>query len=162
MPLSQYYGLPQNITRPGGDVYEMTITPKSNVTPPFFFVSDEYSAGQVEYAINTNCSLLATASDPIPFNSTGNIQPGNVVQLYRGDSAAILLRGYNTAGPPLLQSIDTVTWTCLNLTIGESIPLVDSVNAPPLWAIAFIAIPLAIGFVILHRCQLLTVPCTLG
>jgi len=114
-------------------VVEMTITTKTNDSVLFFFISDSDSAMEVQGAIQGNCSDV-TVGDPIPFNSTNNLQLDTVVQYYRGDSAAILLRGYDstressgspnfTSFPP---SVNMSTWGCLNYTIGESIPLMGS------------------------------------
>ena len=72
-------------------------TPKdlSNLTyPPFYFVSDEYSGNQTVAQISMCAYVFTmkyTIDGSIPFNSTGNIQLGSVVQYYRGDSAAITL-----------------------------------------------------------------------
>lgn len=141
----------------------MKITPNANNTPSFFFISDTYSAGEVKGAITLNCTDV-TASDPIPFNSTGDIQPGSVVQFYRGDSAAILLQGYDDAkespgypssipNPPFPSSVNMTTWGCLNSTIGASIPLLNGPPGVPFWAILIsVVLPLfLIGF-ILYKC----------
>lgn len=124
----------------------MIITVGTNSTPPFFFVSDTYTAGEVKRTIIANCANV-TVGDPTPLNSTGNLYAGGVVQLYRGDSAAILLQGYDNTkeltgnstpvpNPPLPPSINMSIWTCLNGTIGESIPLTSGTSSFPQWGIA--------------------------
>lgn len=129
---------------------EMAITLAANSTTSFFFVSDMYSAGEVRAAINTTC-IDVTVSDPISFNSTGNLQPGSVVQYYRGDTAAILLQGYEDAkevpgspnlvpNPPFPPNVNMAKWECLNSTIGESIPLMNGASGFPRWGIALIFI----------------------
>jgi hypothetical protein len=166
-PLPQYYySLPQNITRPGGEVVEMTITSRANGTLPFSFVSDAFTAGEVNGTIITNC-IDAIVSDPIPFNSTGNIQPRSVVQYYRGGTAAILLQGYDNSkespsssnpvpNPPFPPSINITSWECLNSTIGESLPLMNGGSGFPHWAIALCAIlP-----ILLILCCFITLFCT--
>jgi hypothetical protein len=129
----------------------MTIT-QTDDTPPFFFVSDNYTVGQVRNALDENCFGL-TISDPIQFNSTGNIQYGSVVQYYRGDSAAILLRGYEDAmespnNSPFQLTINVTTWACLNGTIGASIPLMNrsSGHRFPLWGVFLITLGLVALF----------------
>lgn len=134
---------------------ELKILPKVNGTSPFFFVSDSFSAGEVKRTILQNCSDV-TIDGPIPFNSTGDLQFNSVVQLYRGDSAAILLHDYNNTvevpgnqslvpNPPFPASINMSTWACLNYTIGESIPLMNAAIVPSpsiatLWCFLFFSL----------------------
>ena len=145
---------PSNVTDspPGGT----TTTPPR----PFFFVSDDYTAGQIIFPIRTLCPNDFVISDRIPFNSTGNIQKRSVVQSYRGYTAVIVFQGYedlkelpdNSPFPP---GINVKTWTCLNNTIGDSIPLMSN---PPqhhshfsdvaILAIVFFLISLAVVFCI--------------
>ena len=131
-----YYGLPKNASRPGGEVVELTITPNANHSAQFHFISDHQSATEVQSAIQRNCSDV-TVGVPIPFNSTNDLRPDTVVQFYRGDSAAILLQGYDNTreipgrpdlvpNPQFPPSVNMSTWTCLNRTVGESIPLMNA------------------------------------
>jgi hypothetical protein len=124
----------------------MTIAPRAGNSDPFFFVSDMYSVGEVKASINASC-IDMIVSDPIPFNSTGNINPGSVVQYYRGDSAAIVLRGYEDAkempgnlsmvpNPPFPPNINMSGWACLNSTVGGSIPLMHGGSGLPPYKIA--------------------------
>ena len=158
-PPKYYESLPQNITRPGGELVEMMITPlnvtvdnsldlntttrKTTIVPyrPFFFVSDNYTTSQVKSVIKWNCTAFS-ASDPISFNSTGNIQPGSVLQLYRGDTAAMILQGYDNANeqrdnpnlapnPPFPSNVSVDAWLCMNATIGRSIPLMHGPRFRP-------------------------------
>ena len=116
-------------------------TPDDNIitpTTPFFVVADSYTVGQIREIMNGSAPCTSmNISDPIPFNSTGNLQLGSVVQYYRGDSAAVLLRGYENAkespsspnlvpNPPFPQDASLAGWNCINKTIGESIPLMYS------------------------------------
>lgn len=138
-------------------------------TPLFSFVSDNYTAGQIHNAIMTGCAAyddfdLAIA-DPISLNSTGNIQPGNVLQFYRGDSAAVLLQGYDNAmelpgspnlvpNPPLPPDTIPIAWECLNRTIGASIPLMHARGAMdiPEWGVAICVLaPICWIFVLWER-----------
>ena len=135
----------------------MMIASSANSTAlPFFFISDMYSAGEVKTSITTNCTGVVV-SDPIPFNSTGNIQLGSVVQYYRGETAAIVLRGYENAkempgspglapNPPFPPSINVTEWACLNATIGGSIPLMNGSSHLAPWKIV-LAVVLPVLFV---------------
>ena len=151
-----------DITRPGGELVEMMVTPQ-NITfdpntgehlnalaRPFFFVSDSYTVNQVSNALAESC-LISNISDPIPFNLTGNMQPGNLLQYYRGDSAAILLEGYDNSkepsdspnlvpNPPFPLNVSVDAWSCLNQTIGASVPLMNTASGFPQWAIALIVV----------------------
>ena len=159
--------LPQNITRPGGELVEMMITPlililenptdiyhpnvnKTIVSArPFFFVSDNYTTNQVKEMLSKNCTSFNVA-DPILLNSTGNIQPGSVAQLYRGDTAALLIQGYDNTNeqrdnqtlvpnPPFPSNVSVGAWVCMNRTIGASIPLMHG-GSPRRWVIPVIAV----------------------
>lgn len=102
---------------------ELTITANANDSVPFFFISDNDSAIEIQGAIQGSCSDVAV-SDPIPFNSTNNLQLDTVVQYYRGDSTRESSGSPNFT--PFLSSVNTSTRECLNYTIGESIPLMSS------------------------------------
>lgn len=117
----------------------MAITFKANDALPFWLVSDGYSASEVKGAINSNCSDVAVG-EPVPLNSKWDVQATSLVQLYRGDSAAVFLLGYNNTkespgspyvvpNPPFPPSVNMTTWVCLNLTIGESIPLLNAASS---------------------------------
>ena len=115
---------------------------------PFYFVSDNYTAGQVRIALDENCAEVAT-SDPIRFNSTGNIRLEEVVQFYRGDTAAMLFPDTMPSIPP---GGDRVLWSCLNETIGASIPLMNRSylngwGRLPGWLVWFICLGALIIFV---------------
>jgi hypothetical protein len=132
----------------------MMITPvdmnniETPATPAFFFVSDIYTANEMYDTILTQCwesNLLFGAI--IPLNSTGNIQPESVLQFYRGDSAAVLLQGYDNAkelpgspnlvpNPPFPPNVNADAWGCLNRTIGASIPLMHGGGDMPPWGLA--------------------------
>lgn len=133
----------------------MAIIPNVNNMVQFRFVSDRHSATEVQTAIRTNCSDV-TVKDPIPFNSTNGLRLDTVVQFYRGDSAAMLLQGYDSTGelpgspglvpnPPFPSSVNTNTWACLNYTIGESIPLMNAAS-PLSGSTAFLCIFLLLHF----------------
>lgn len=119
--------LPQNNTRPGGEVVEVTISLNAN-----------NSVIQVQGIIWENCSDL-TVSDLILFDSTNNLRLSTVIQFFRGDCVATLLWGNDSAkeisespnsipipNPP--PSINTSTWGCLGYTTGESVPFMNPVS----------------------------------
>lgn len=123
--------------------------------PPFYFVADSFTAGQINITVYAQCPNL-TISDPIPFNSTGDIEPGSVVQLYRGATAAVLLQGYDDANeqlnnpnlvpnPPFSSDASMAVWSCLNTTIGASIPLREGARLKA-W---YIVVPVVLGISLL-------------
>ena len=121
-----------------------------------YLVADLYSGNETQKAINHCGGLNITISGPILFNSTGNIEPGSVVQYYRGDSAAITLQGYdNTKGlsdnktlvpnPPFPDNTWKEAWDCINKTTGETIPLME--GGPPLSPGGIVGIVVSLVFV---------------
>ena len=103
-------------------------------TAPFFFVSDNYTASQIYHILDADYGYVMKISNLIPFNSTGNIQPESIVQFYRGDTAAIVLQGYDNTrelsdnpnlmqNPPFPPDAMADLWVTINTTIGASIPL---------------------------------------
>ena len=136
----------------------MKITVNNVDGPSFFFVSDNYTAFEIKGMIPKAClGFPDTISDPIPFNSTGNIQLGSVVQYYRGDSAAMVLQGYDDAmelpgwqdlmhNPPFPPHVSSPIWDCFNTSIGDAIPLVRGEIIPG-WEIA-----LSVVFSLLFLC----------
>lgn len=151
----QYYqDLPQNFTRPGGELVQMVLTPP-NSTAQFLLVSDNYTVDQTKTVLSKNCTGL-NASDPTPFNSTGNILSENIFQFYRGDSAAVIIPGYDNTkelsdspnlvpNPPLPSNFSSSDWVCLNETIGASIPLMHGGSSH---LARNIAVPIAVVFAV--------------
>jgi hypothetical protein len=145
-PLPKYYqDLPSNFIRPGGELVQIMISPMNitfnkpvNHTPvpdtvapsrPYFFVSDSYTVSQMDLTIHANCSVYRlNISEPIPFNSTGDIQLGSVFQYYCVDSAAMMIQGYDNTKEVPSDTLMTA-WGCFNDTIGISIPLMDTDNS---------------------------------
>ena len=121
--------------------------PNGTAIAPFYFVSDHYTALEMKYTLNQACWPFGLDMvDPIPFNSTGNIRPGSVVQYYRGDSAAIVLEGYDNAmelpgrpdfvhDPSFPPNVNLDAMGCFNATIQDSIPLMHGWVFPG-WGIA--------------------------
>ena len=142
--LPQYYEslpekyTPQNTSRPGGALLEMALTPSNATVPPskFIFVADNKTVFQINNTVSENCTTHWTTSTPIAFNSTGNLLPESVLQYYRGESAVVLLQGYDNTkeqpnspnlvpNPPMSSNVSAEAWECLNVTIGESIPIMQ-------------------------------------
>ena len=108
---------------------EIMVTRTKKPTISFVFVSDDWTVDQVKKWLEKKCDDLKI-DKPTAFNSTGDVRLGSVLQYYRGDTAAILLPGYEdaknlTGDPPFPQSMNADTWRCVNKTIGDSIPLMD-------------------------------------
>ena len=70
---------------------------------------------------------------------------GSVVQYYRGESAAMLLEGYDNTkelpnephlvqNPPFSSNVSLDAWKCFDETIGDSIPLMQGEELPK-WVI---------------------------
>ena len=147
--IKYYQSLPREIPRPGGELVEMKITllNDGSEAPPFFFISDLYTALEIRKAINKGCYFRNIhISPPILFNSTGNIKLGNVVQYYRGDSAAIVLQGYDNSeelpgrpdliySPPFPPNVSYNDWQCINTSIGDAIPTIHGETHFPVFGI---------------------------
>lgn len=116
----------------------MEITVPS-ITTPFFLVSDKLSADEVGGALKKQCpKTRLKIKKPIKFNSTGNIQLGSVVQYYRGDTVAMILQGFEDAkqlpgNPQFPPNMDMTTWECLNVTVGQSVPLTARHHPSKFW-----------------------------
>ncbi|KZV67565.1 hypothetical protein PENSPDRAFT_48543 [Peniophora sp. CONT] len=135
------YGLPSDTSRPGGALMQATL--HSNSTGSVFhFIADNSTTQAVLPILRANCGLNIDASSVVPFAYTGtnasDPSPVDAVQYFRASSAVLTLEGYNNTAAisstpnlsaflPLPTDTDT-TLSCLNTTIGASIPLVD---APP-------------------------------
>ena len=109
-------------------------------TSTFRIIADNTTVVALINQLGTNCSnvLVSHDSTPTPYsNSSGTSgppRPEEVIQYYRASSAALTLDGYNdtsvfagngTPSVPLPSNVDVALLNCLNLTIGESIPLMD-------------------------------------
>ena len=135
---------PQDTHRPGGALLEMALTPSNATVPPskFIFVAENQTVFQINNTVSENCTTHWTTSTPIAFNSTGNLLPESVIQYYRGESAVVLLQGYDNTkvqpnspnlvpNPPMSSNVSAEAWECLNVTIGESIPLMQTSSGLP-------------------------------
>ncbi|KZP09691.1 hypothetical protein FIBSPDRAFT_759584, partial [Athelia psychrophila] len=127
------YGDTSNTTRPGGPMAMATFILNSDNTT-FWVIADNSTVAALITTIDTNCTLyLSSASSPSPVplsavSSTSVPQPEQAVQYYRASSVVLSLAGYNnSAGPntPLPSTTNAVLLSCMNYTIGESVPLVN-------------------------------------
>ena len=154
----QYQSLPPNITRPGGELVEFTLFSfnkqsteggpfPNGIYEAFFFVSDNYTASEIK---NTTyaCDYVWNVTQPIAFNSTGNIHMKDMVQRYRGDSAAIFFRRFDNTDP-ISSAVQSPAWPCLNSTIGASIPLIATSHPPKRSVIVGGAVGGTLGFICL-------------
>ncbi|KAK6974988.1 hypothetical protein R3P38DRAFT_3335295 [Favolaschia claudopus] len=114
------YGQPSSTSRPGGVMTEAVF--QSSGTGTIF-----------------RLVAHSGATAPSPFNGN-TVHAEQVVQYYRASSVALTLDTYNdtaiflpensTSQTPLPAGVDQNLLTCLNLTIGQAVPLVDVVSNP--------------------------------
>ncbi|KAA1475007.1 hypothetical protein DENSPDRAFT_841707 [Dentipellis sp. KUC8613] len=143
---SHEYGEPNNSTRPGGPMTQARF--QSNTTGSAFHVlADNSTLTSLIASINSNCSSFDLATNGSSSTSAGSYdgsnpsdpQPEQAVQYYRASSVVLTLDGYNNtnalngsdtsvnATPVALPSnVDHTLLSCLNDTIGQGVPLVDS------------------------------------
>jgi hypothetical protein len=148
--IRQQYGRPDNSSRPGGPMTQITFvsaSPSSSSNSTFFVLADNTTTASLLTSIWDNCtSVFSTSlstpnnSVPLPYNDTvpGSPQPEQAVQYYRASSVVLTLNGYNdtaaladnVTGPvgdvPLPGNTDQNLLNCLNYTIGAAVPLIDS------------------------------------
>ncbi|KAF4614854.1 hypothetical protein D9613_002974 [Agrocybe pediades] len=134
------YGRPDNTSRPGGVM--MTAAFISNTqNNTFRLVADNETVTSLIQDIQADCSSNLKDPDSITatnyFDNSTVPQPEQTVQYYRASSVALTLDGYNNTGAlqddntpdtPLPSNLDNDLLTCLNTTIGEAVPLVDSAS----------------------------------
>ncbi|VDB88223.1 unnamed protein product [Peniophora sp. CBMAI 1063] len=134
------YGLPTDTSRPGGALVQATL--HSNTTGDVFhFIADNSTAQAVLPILRANCGVDANASSSSPFAYTGanaaDPSPVDAIQYFRASSAVLILEGYNNtatllntpdvaAFPSIPTDTDAALLSCLNTTIGASMPLVDA------------------------------------
>ncbi|TFK39216.1 hypothetical protein BDQ12DRAFT_650289 [Crucibulum laeve] len=133
------YGRPDNSSRPGG-VMMTAAFPSSSGNTTFRVVSDNTTVTSLIQDIAANCSTVVKDSSsitPSAYNdsSPDPPKPEQSVQYYRASSVSLTLDGYNNTGAlgddntpdtPLPSNIDRNLLDCLNSTIGDAVPLIDS------------------------------------
>ncbi|TBU47132.1 hypothetical protein BD309DRAFT_952645 [Dichomitus squalens] len=141
---SREYGDPQSTNRTGGPEMQAAFSsPSSNST--FRIVSDNSTVTSLIASIAANCTGLFSSNSstsPVPYgSSTSDPRPEGAIQYYRASSVALTLDGYNNTAAlgtnvnatqaPLPANVDTKLLACLNGTIGEAVPLINSAHALP-------------------------------
>lgn len=140
---SSEYGDSFNTSRLGGPMAQANFI--SNSTGSTFHVlSDNSTIDSLIDSISTNCSSNLSSSSsksPSPYNSSasGGPQPEQAIQYYRSSSIVLTLDGYNnsatfnsnpnTTDSPLPSGVDTTLLNCLNYTVGQAAPLIDSASS---------------------------------
>ncbi|KAJ2934958.1 hypothetical protein H1R20_g2186, partial [Candolleomyces eurysporus] len=133
------YGRADNSTRPGGAQVTAAFTSNSQGTV-FRVLADNTTVVSLIQSIEGNCSssLQSTGISPSPYLGADQSLPlpEQVIQYYRASSVALSLDGYNNsavftedenaADTPIPTNIDTTLLNCMNSTIGNEVPLVDS------------------------------------
>ncbi|CAE6338500.1 unnamed protein product [Rhizoctonia solani] len=152
------YGPAGNISRPGGGMQQALVrsaswpnstdptAPISNATAPYYIVGDADSVLAVMNELVKDCAVVRESG--VAVNETNpSISFEQAVQFYRASSFALVLTSYNntadsipingtaasnsTAVPdtPLPPGTDMNFLSCLNTTIGASIPIMDAENS---------------------------------
>lgn len=135
--------------------------PQNASTAPFHLIGDTESILEVlSVLVSSNCSVVNTTSSLISPYTASNIsqpQPEQIAQYYRASTFALSLDGYNNTANllsrapasndsavqplsddmPLPNGTDKVFLSCVNETIGESVPLMNRAVgvAPWTWAL---------------------------
>ncbi|KAF9469640.1 hypothetical protein BDZ94DRAFT_1278829 [Collybia nuda] len=138
---SSEYGLPGSNYRPGGAL--MSTAFKSGSTGTIYrVIADNETTTVLCQEIDNRCHSLIVDSNVVPVSNTSDssqAQPEQALQYYRASSVVLTLDNYNnsaTFGPEgtpdtqLPTGIDTALLECLNSTIGEAVPLVESDHKP--------------------------------
>ncbi|KAF9461735.1 hypothetical protein BDZ94DRAFT_800336 [Collybia nuda] len=131
------FGLPGRLDRPGGSLTSAAF--KSNSTGTTYRLgADNETVQALSGEVTSKCSNLISDFNIAPIGNTSDsswAQPEQAVQYYRGSSIVLTLDGYNnsavfgsedTPDTGLPDGIDTELLNCLNHTIGDAAPLVNS------------------------------------
>lgn len=141
------YGPENNSSRPGGAestaVIQSNSTTLSNSTNTYQILGDSDSVRAVLDALVFNCSVVNSTISSYNANATGSPQPEQAIQYYRASSFVLFLDGYNNTAAlasnqpasnttasnvtdtPLPSGIDETFLTCLNVTIGNAVPMTN-------------------------------------
>ena len=135
------YGYANDSSRPGGPLYQFSI---SSNTSTFHVIADNSTASFLQETVTVGCHNATNfdVSFPTPFNSSQTSsypKPEQAIQYYRASSVVLTLDGYNntvalganpSAAPiPLPSNIDVQLMTCINQTIGSSVPLIGGASS---------------------------------
>jgi hypothetical protein len=112
-----------------------------NTPSTFRFLADNTTVALMDLEVKAECGSLldsnATTSPLVFWESDTTPAPEQVVQYYRASSAVLTLDGYNntatyavegTADSPLPDNTNQGLLSCLNSTIGNTIPLIDGAS----------------------------------
>ncbi|RDB27001.1 hypothetical protein Hypma_005071 [Hypsizygus marmoreus] len=159
------YGSANDTSRPGGALYQASF---STSISTFRIITDKMTLSFLSPTILNVCgsNINFNTSSLVPYNSSAfpYPRPEEAIQYYRASSVVLTLDGYNNTvalGPdPSLPpvafpaSMNNNLFSCINNTIGSSVPLVDHTPFDPniLIAVLFIAIPVAIVVIGLVIC----------
>ncbi|EIW78171.1 hypothetical protein CONPUDRAFT_107924 [Coniophora puteana RWD-64-598 SS2] len=140
------YGDSFNSSRMGGPMMEATFQSNDTITT-LHFLADNSTVTSVIPLIFSNCSSYLNSNGssqmPVPFNSSDPFspQPYQVVQYYRSSSAVLTLDGYNNSATlssdenapdtPIPSWVNATLMDCVNQTLVQAMPLVDSENTAP-------------------------------
>ena len=132
MHLSKYHkNLPQNITRPEDEMVD-AVMPLFNVQNGRLLLTPGLRSPAPPFPFTGDCWVFnLVIGDPIPFNSTGNIQLGNVVRYHRGEATQMDHQGHDNAtkssgippweqNPPFPPGSNLEVWGCFDNAIGDS------------------------------------------
>ncbi|KZV85904.1 hypothetical protein EXIGLDRAFT_653630 [Exidia glandulosa HHB12029] len=137
------YGKVDNSSRPGGALYQVPIVSPSSASfvSTYHLIADHDTVTALISSISSNCTGISNAplqASALASNAS-SLAPETAIQYYRASSVALTLDGYNntaalsndtsaTAMTPIPSAVNMTFLTCLNETIGASVPLVDSAH----------------------------------
>ncbi|KAL5532705.1 hypothetical protein ACEPAF_4479 [Sanghuangporus sanghuang] len=146
-----YYGGDEYLNatdRPGGNLVTALVNPSYNTSSVTYrLVGDDSSVVAVFDALVANCSVANSSSVFSTFTPSNSVWPlpEQVVQYYRASSFALSLDGYNNtvalpanapasnnskpvemADTPLPSGLNMTFLSCVNYTVGASVPLVET------------------------------------
>lgn len=112
-----------------------------NTPSTFRFLSDNTTVALMDIEVKAACGSMLDSNVTTPplvfWESDTTPAPEQVVQYFRASSALLSLDGYNntatyavegTADSPLPDNVNQNLLSCLNSTIGSTLPLIDGAN----------------------------------
>ncbi|KAG6813942.1 hypothetical protein H0H92_005196 [Tricholoma furcatifolium] len=161
------YGLPDNITRPGGPLATLTYISNMPGGSTFRILTDWSSAALLISSLGV-CSPFVNLSSPIPspyLQYAVTPLPEQTIQYYRASSVALTLDGYNNTAALVPQTPDDAynvllpgntdieLMECLNATIGSSVILYNPRKGLSTGSIILITLPsIVLAFLLLYIC----------
>ncbi|KAG6853974.1 hypothetical protein C0991_011836 [Blastosporella zonata] len=160
-PPEVQYGLPDNTTRPGGQLSVLTYISNTPAATTFHVLTDFTTATSLIVNLNP-CALFLDLSSALPMpylQYAVTPLPEQAIQYYRASSAVLTLDGYNNTAvlfpqgstpsynPIYPGDTDLELLQCLNTTIGSAILLNQGPQGLSDGAIIFIVLGCAIALV---------------